>query len=71
MLAKDRILNVQIKGKTVLDYPEHMDWIPIFRALERDGYQGQLGLETHVANELRVPVSHLAMQEIMRMADRS
>ena len=71
VLPKDRILNVQIKAKTVLDYPEHMDWVPIFRALERDGYQGQLGLETHVTNELRVPVSHLAMQEIMRMTERS
>ncbi len=71
VLPKDRILNVQIKGKTVLDYPERMDWVPIFRALERDGYQGQLGLETHVANDQRVAASHAAMQEILRQVNLS
>jgi sugar phosphate isomerase/epimerase len=71
VLPKDRILNVQIKGKTVLDYPEHMDWVPIFRALERDGYRGQLGLETHVPREERVPASHAAMKEILKLVDRS
>jgi sugar phosphate isomerase/epimerase len=71
VLPKDRILNVQIKGKSVLDYPEKMDWVPILRALERDGYQGKLGLETHVANELRVPQSRDAMKEILRQVNLS
>jgi len=71
VLPKDRILNVQIKGKTVLDYPERMNWVPVFRALERDGYQGKLGLETHVANDVRVPQSHDAMKEILRQVNLS
>jgi sugar phosphate isomerase/epimerase len=71
VLPKDRILNVQIKGKTVLDYPEHMDWVPIFRALERDGYQGQLGLETHIFGEQQVASSHASMKEILRLVNLS
>ena len=71
VLPKERILNVQIKGKTVLDYPEHMDWVPIFRALERDGYQGQLGLETHIFTDQRIEASHQSMKEILRLVDQS
>lgn len=71
ILPKDRILNVQIKGKSLLDYPERMDWIPIFRALERDGYQGQLGLETHIFGEGQVAASHASMKEILRQVNQS
>jgi|GEM_PF-173097 len=69
VLPKHRILNVQIKGKTVLDYPEHMDWGAIFVQLEKDGYKGQLGLETHIFGEGQVACSHASMTEIMRIAD--
>jgi hypothetical protein len=48
-----------------------MNWVPVFRALERDGYQGKLGLETHVANDVRVPQSHDAMKEILRQVNLS
>jgi sugar phosphate isomerase/epimerase len=71
VLPKDRILNVQIKGKAVLDYPERMEWPPIFRALERDGYQGQLGLETHIFGEGQVAASHASMKEILRQVNLS
>ncbi|HVO99028.1 MAG TPA: sugar phosphate isomerase/epimerase family protein [Bryobacteraceae bacterium] len=69
VLPKHRILNVQIKGKTVLDYPEHMDWGAIFVQLEKDGYKGQLGLETHIFGEGQVACSHASMTEIMRIVD--
>ncbi len=67
VLPKHRILNVQIKGKTVLDYPDHLDWGAIFVQLEKDGYKGQLGLETHIGGEGRFAASNASMQEIMRI----
>jgi sugar phosphate isomerase/epimerase len=67
VLPKDRILNVQIKGKTVLDYPEKLDWKTIFRTLQADGYQGKIGLETHIFGEGQIQASHDSMTEIMRM----
>lgn len=71
VLPKHRILNVQIKGKTVLDYPEHMDWGAIFAQLEKDGYKGQLGLETHIFGAGQVACSYASMREIMRIAETS
>lgn len=67
VLPKDRILNVQIKGKTVLDYPEKLDWKTIFHTLEADGYQGKIGLETHIFGEGQIQASHDSMREILRI----
>ena len=69
VLPKHRIANVQIKGKTVLDYPEHVDWSAIFIQLEKDGYKGRLGLETHIFGEGQVASSHASMREIMRITE--
>jgi hypothetical protein len=66
-LPKDRILNVHVKGKSLLDYPEHLDWPAILRALERDGFSGRLELETHIFGEQQVAASHSSMKEIMRL----
>ncbi len=67
VLPKDRILNVQIKGKTVLDYPEKLDWKTIFHTLQADGYAGKIGLETHIFGDGQIQASHDSMREIMRM----
>jgi L-ribulose-5-phosphate 3-epimerase len=67
VLPKERIYNVQIKGKTLLDYPEKLDWKLIFQTLQKDGYQGKLGLETHIFGEGQVAASHSSMQEILRI----
>jgi hypothetical protein len=64
-----RVLNLQIKGKTLLDYPDHLDWGAIFVRLEKDGYKGQLGLETHIGGEGRLASSHASMREIMRITE--
>lgn len=69
LLPKSRILNVQAKGKTLLDYPEHLDWTPILRGLERDGYQGQIGLETHIFGEGQIKASHASIQELIRLTE--
>ncbi len=66
-LPKHRIMNVHLKGKSVLDYPEHLDWGAIFARLQQDGYTGRLELETHVFGEGQVAASHASMHEIMRI----
>lgn len=66
-LPKDRIWNVHVKGKSLLDYPEHQDWPAILSALERDGFAGRLELETHISGDQQVPSSHASMKEIMRL----
>jgi sugar phosphate isomerase/epimerase len=69
VLPKHRILNVHLKGKTVLDYPEHLDWGVIFDQLRKDGYTGRLELETHIFGEGQVASSHASMREIMRITE--
>jgi L-ribulose-5-phosphate 3-epimerase len=67
VLPKKRIGNVQIKGKTLLDYPEKMDWKKIFLTLQKDGYAGKIGLETHIFGEGQIAASHASMKEILRI----
>jgi len=66
-LPKDRIWSVHVKGKSLLDYPEHQDWPAILNALVRDGYTGRLELETHIFGDGQVAASHASMKEIMRL----
>jgi sugar phosphate isomerase/epimerase len=66
-LPKDRNWNVHVKGKSLLDYPEHLDWPAILTALERDGFTGRLELETHIFGDTQVAASHASMTEIMRL----
>ena len=68
-LPRERILNVQVKGKQILEFPERMDWKPVFRRLEKDGYQGKIGLETHIFGEGQIAASHAAMQELVRIVE--
>ena len=69
LLPAKRIQNVQIKGKSILPGPELMDWAAIFRRLEKDGYRGQVGLETHIFGEVQVQKSHESMKEILRIVE--
>jgi sugar phosphate isomerase/epimerase len=66
-IPKDRNWNVHVKGKSLLDYPEHQDWPAILTALERDGFTGRLELETHIFGDQQVAASHASMEEIMRL----
>jgi L-ribulose-5-phosphate 3-epimerase len=66
-LPKDRIWNVHVKGKSLLDYPEHQDWPAILNALQRDGFTGRLELETHVFGDGQMAASHASMKEILRL----
>jgi sugar phosphate isomerase/epimerase len=70
-LPKDRIYNVHMKGKSLLDYPERLDWTAVVRRLEKDGYAGKLELETHVANDQRIAASHASIKEIIKVLEPS
>lgn len=68
LLPKHRIENVQVKGRNVIPGMKGvLPWAEIFRTLERDGFQGKVGLETHIFDNL-VPSAHLAMKEMVRIA---
>jgi sugar phosphate isomerase/epimerase len=68
-LPKERMLNLQIKGKGVMpESPEKEDWRAIFAALNNDGYTGKLGLETHLFDGTLITAAHKSMDEIMRIA---
>ena len=71
VLPKKRIGNLQTKGKSLLEATEKIDWTSIFHALERDGYQGKIGLETHYFDGTKIEKSHLSMQEMLRIAETS
>ena len=67
LLPNKRIGNVQIKGRSVLKGPQWLDWAAIFRALDKDGYSGYVGLETHIFGETQIQASHDSMREILRI----
>lgn len=76
LLPKKRVLNVQVKGKGVIPKsPEKEDWKAIMEALDKDGFKGEIGLETHIFERdfptygTLVPSAHDAMDEIMRIVN--
>jgi len=69
LLPKDRIGNVHIKGRTVLDYPERQDWRAIFDTMTKDGYTGNFGLETHIFGAGQIQASHDSMKAILRILE--
>jgi len=68
LLPKKRLFNVQIKGKGIMpDSPDRLDWKAIMQALDRDGYKGKLGLETHIFDGTLIAASHVSTKEILRL----
>jgi hypothetical protein len=68
LLPRERMLNLQIKGKGVMpESPEKEDWRAIFAALNNDGYEGKVGLETHLFDGTLIAAAHKSMDEIMRI----
>jgi sugar phosphate isomerase/epimerase len=67
-LPKKRVLNVQVKAKGVMpSSPEKEDWKTIMLALDKDGYKGKIGLETHIFDGTLIAAAHTSMEEIMRI----
>jgi sugar phosphate isomerase/epimerase len=69
LLPKKRIHNVQMKGHSLLDDQRKLDWRAIFAALDRDGYKGCAGLETHYFDGTLIEKSHLSVKEIIRILE--
>ena len=67
LLPKKRILNVQFKGKSLLEPAETLPWKEILAALDKDGYTGVAGLETHYFDGTKIEKSHKSMEEIKRI----
>jgi len=67
-LPKERMLNIQIKGKGVMpSSPEKEDWKAIMEALSHDNYKHKIGLETHIFDGTLIAAAHTSMEEIMRI----
>jgi hypothetical protein len=67
-LPKKRMMNVQIKGKGIMPTsPEKEDWKTILQAMDKDGYKGKVGLETHIFDATLIAAAHTSMEEIMRI----
>jgi Xylose isomerase-like TIM barrel len=67
-LPRKRMLNVQVKGKGIMpSSPEKEDWKAIMQALDKDGYKGKIGLETHIFDGTLIAAAHTSMEEIMRI----
>lgn len=67
MLPAKRVRNVQIKGRSLLDYPQKLDWAAIFAGLEKDSYQGMVGVETHIFGPELIQHSHSCVQKLKSM----
>ena len=58
----------KIKGRNVMpNSPEKQDWKGIMQALDKDGYKGKIGLETHIFDGTLIAAAHTSMEEIMRI----
>ncbi len=63
LLPQHKLGNVQMKAGNVIG-PRKIDWTSIIAALNKDGYKGCIGLETHVFDGTLIEKAHLCMKEI-------
>jgi sugar phosphate isomerase/epimerase len=67
-IPKNRLLNAQFKARGLLeDSPEKLNWKAILEAMQKDGYRGQIGLETHVFDGTLIEKAHESMKDILHM----
>jgi sugar phosphate isomerase/epimerase len=67
-LPKKRIFNVQYKGKGIMpESKEKLDWKAILQALDKDGYKGCVGQETHIFDGTLIAAAHVSMKEMLRI----
>jgi hypothetical protein len=70
LLPKSRMLNIQVKGMGVMpSSPEKEDWKGILTSLDKDGYKGKIGLETHIFDGTLIQAAHTSMEEILRIVN--
>ncbi len=64
------MMNIQVKGKGVMpSSPEKEDWKGIMTSLDKDGYKGKIGLETHLFDGTLIAAAHASMEEILRIVN--
>jgi sugar phosphate isomerase/epimerase len=62
-LPLKKLGNVQMKAGNVIG-PRKIDWTSIIKELNKDGYKGCIGLETHIFDGTLIEKAHLCMKEI-------
>jgi sugar phosphate isomerase/epimerase len=67
VVPKNRIMNIQFKASNILDVPTRIDWKAIIEALQKDNYEGKIGLETHGDAAKRIENAHSSMKEMMHI----
>ena len=70
-LPIERMMNSQVKARDLLpDFPnDNLPWHDIMEAMQKDGYKGHIGLETHIFDGTLIPKANLSMKEILRIVD--
>jgi len=70
-LPLDRMMNAQVKARDLLpEFPnDNLPWHDIMAAMQKDGYKGHIGLETHIFDGTLIPKANFAMKEILRIVD--
>ena len=71
LLPKKRILNAQVKARGVMEGPDKLDWAGIVHALEKDGYKGHIGLETHVFDGTLIQAARFSIKQMIRIVEPS
>jgi sugar phosphate isomerase/epimerase len=70
-LPIDRMMNAQVKARDLLpDFPaDNLPWHDIMAAMQKDGYKGHIGLETHIFDGTLIPKANDSMAAILRIVD--
>lgn len=63
LLPLKKLGNVQMKAGNVIGVRK-IDWASVIKELNKDGYKGCIGLETHVFDGTLIEKAHLCMKEI-------
>lgn len=69
LLPKDRLWNVQAKGRSLMEESKKIDWAAVIGWLQRDHYQGRVGLETHMFGRMLFTHSHYCIREMIRIVE--
>lgn len=70
-LPIDRMMNAQVKARDLLpDFPaDNLPWHDIMAAMQKDGYKGHIGLETHIFDGTLIPKANDSMKEILHIVE--
>lgn len=67
LIPREKLWNVQVKAKGLVVGPDLLDWGAIFSGLAKDGYTGQVGLETHIFDGTLIEKAHLSMKKLLEL----